>query len=186
MEGQGSGIEVAYCFWWHAREEACTRRSLWPVLPVFQIYRSLALTDRNNESFFFSQFLSLSLSLSVSLSFFYWDRRRDSWKAGDERPRRRDRIWSRSERFGRCCFVVRHRSNQIIVSVSQLEYSANDLRAIDPLRQHVSSILFPLVSSFFFSSNRSTWLDRHMYLIGGLYSCRENMSKGFKFQSGIG
>ena len=44
------------------REEACTRRSLWPVLPVFQIYRSLALTDRNNESFFFSQSLSLSFS----------------------------------------------------------------------------------------------------------------------------
>ena len=169
---------------------ACERRGMYETVALasFASLPNISLISVNwsEQREFLLLPVSLSLSLSVSLSFFYWDRRRDSWKAGDERPRRRDRIWSRSERFGRCCFVVRHRSNQIIVSVSQLEYSANDLRAIDPLRQHVSSILFPLVSSFFFSSNRSTWLDRHMYLIGGLYSCRENMSKGFKFQSGIG
>lgn len=44
------------------------KRSLWPVLPVFQIYRSLALTDRNNESFFFSQSLSFSLSLTLTFN----------------------------------------------------------------------------------------------------------------------
>lgn len=88
---------------------------------AFQIYRSLALTDRNNERVSSSPFLLP---------------RRGKGTEGRETAERRSHLISGQLRFGRCCcFVVRHGRNQIIVPVSQLGYSANDFHAIGCVRR---------------------------------------------------
>lgn len=66
------------------------KTALWQVLPAFQIYRSLALTDRNNESFFFS------LS-SSSLFRPHEERQRErerQGRRGRKKPRRRSHLIS--------------------------------------------------------------------------------------------
>lgn len=130
------------------------KTALWQVLPAFQIYRSLALTDRNNERVSSSPFLP---PLSFDPTRRDRERERDRGGGGG-RNRGEDRIWSRAERFGRCCcrcFVVRHGRNQIIVpgfatGVFRERFPRDRLRVFD------APFLF---FSFFFNSP-SSWSTR--------------------------